>query len=357
MPDPFSTNEDIYIVTGTDTFVASISSIFLPLFFFVAAPSADASLLFEESSILEISLTGPLGTLLEANDDTRESPFILQAGGGEHAIQVRIRGKSRKRVCDFPPLRFDFPAEATGETPFAGQSKLKFVSHCKDDNASQINAVEEYAVYKIFELLSDASYKVRLLHVTYTDTDARLKESRFSRYGFIIENSSAFADRLAATKVDLQGVVLSKLNAQQAATVYIFQYLVGNTDWSLVMANEDDTCCHNGDLFAVGKEIFLVPYDFDLVGLVNARYAKPDPSLRISSVTQRRYRGYCIDTGALKEALVAVKARKEDILNVVRNLPVLDQKEKASRLKYLESFFARAENEDRLIESFDRKCL
>ncbi|MGB5245487.1 MAG: hypothetical protein WBN34_02995 [Woeseia sp.] len=335
----------------------SIPVRFYSLLILVAALTADASPLFEEDSTLDVSLTGPLATLLDANDDTREFPFILQAGATEQPIQVRVRGKSRKRVCDFTPLRFDFPTDAMEGTAFADLSKLKFVSHCSDDEASQINAIEEYGVYKIFAVLSDASYKVRLLHVTYTDTDARLKEASFTRYGFVVEPSSALAARISATKVDAQGVVLSKLNPQQAATVYVFQYLVGNTDWSLVMANEDDKCCHNGDLFAAGDEIYLVPYDFDLVGLVNARYAKPDPTLRISSVTQRRYRGYCIDTGVLKEAVIAIKARKEEILNVIRSLPLLTQKDKASRLKYLEGFFAAAEDEDRLVKSFDRKCL
>ncbi|MBT8083999.1 MAG: hypothetical protein HKN35_10950 [Woeseia sp.] len=337
--------------------MTQISRLFNALVCCLLLANSNASPLFENDSTLDVTLSGPLGTLLDANDDTMEMPFTLQADGVDHAIEVRIRGKSRKRVCDIPPLRLNFPSNGTEGTVFENQNKIKLVTHCKNTDASRVDVVEEYAVYKIFSLLSDKSYQVRLLSLTYTDTDKILKETTFTGHGFAIEPASALAERIGGQQADAKGVVLSTLDARQAATVYIFQYLVGNTDWSLVMADADDTCCHNGDLYDIGTRRFFVPYDFDLTGLVNARYAKPDPSLRISRVTQRRYRGYCIDPAELKTALIAIKARKPEILDVVRSLPVLSQKDIAKKVKFLEGFFRVAENEDKLIKSFDNKCL
>jgi hypothetical protein len=198
---------------------------------------------------------------------------------------------------------------------------------------------------------------VRLLHITYTDTDGRLKEDTFERYGFLIESASALADRVGGQPVHVTGVTLSSLDSQQAATVFVYQYLIGNTDWSLVTADEDDTCCHNGDLFDIGSGRYYVPYDFDLSGLVNARYARPNPSLRISNVRKRLYRGYCISTDSVEKALSAIKAQKVDILGLIRQLPGLSQKDIDGTMKYVEQFFARTDDVDKTVQSFDRACL
>ena len=209
----------------------------------------------------------------------------------------------------------------------------------------------------MFNLISDVSYRVRLLHITYTDTDGRLSENVFDRHGFLVESASALAERVGGQPVDVPGVSRRSLDSQQAATVYIFQYLIGNTDWSLVTADEDDTCCHNGDLLDIGTSRYYVPYDFDLSGLVNAPYARPDPSVRISSVTKRKYRGYCISTDAIQEALRAIRARRADFLELIGQLPGLSQKEVAAMTKYIERFFVRTEDEDKALRSFERACL
>lgn len=318
---------------------------------------SSAASLFEDNAPLEVSISGPLSTLIEEGDDRRELPFFLQANDLSHSINIRLRGNSRRRVCDFPPLRLNFKADDTAQSVFVGQDKLKLVTHCRNSNSAELNMLEEYAAYRIFNLISDVSYNVRLLHITYTDTDGRLRENTFDRYGFLIESASALASRVGGDPVQAPAVSLPALDSQQAATVYIFQYLIGNTDWSLVTADTDDACCHNGDLFDIGSTRYYVPYDFDLSGLVNASYARPDPSLRISRVTIRRYRGYCISTDALKYALSAIKARRADILDVVNQLPGLSQKVIKKKTKYLDQFFEQANNEDKIVKSFERRCL
>ncbi|NND72742.1 MAG: hypothetical protein HKN43_14290 [Rhodothermales bacterium] len=316
-----------------------------------------AAPLFDDSTALEVTVAGPLSSLLEEDDDQKELRFVLQANELSHSIKVRLRGNSRRRVCDFPPLRLNFTDDDTAQSVFEGQDKLKLVTHCRNSNSSELNMLEEYAAYRIFNLISDVSYKVRLLRITYTDTDGRLRENNFDRYGFLIETASALAGRVGGEPVQVPAVSLPSLDSQQAASVYIFQYLIGNTDWSLVTADTDDTCCHNGDLFDIASDLFYVPYDFDLSGLVNASYARPDPSLRISRVTKRRYRGYCIATDALRSALSTIKARRAEILDVISELPVLSQKDIERKTKYLDQFFEQTENEDKIVKSFDRRCL
>ena len=44
--------------------------------------------------------------------------------------------------------------------------------------------------------------------------------------------------------------------------MFIFQYLIGSTDWSIVAAEADEYCCHNVDLFEIDASLLVVPYDF-----------------------------------------------------------------------------------------------
>ena len=323
----------------------------------VLAFPVGASPLFDDDAILSVSLTGPFSTLIDEKKDRAEMPFVLRANGVEHHIEVRVRGKSRLRVCDFPPLRLNFPATNSEETVFADQDKLKLVTHCRKGDLAQADMLEEYAAYKILNLISDVSYKVRLVEIAYHDTDERMKEPRFVRRGFLIESAGELADRVGGKPAHVGGASLKSLDQEQAALVFVFQYLIGNTDWSLVTADADDTCCHNIDLFDIGSLRFPVPYDFDLSGLENTPYAKPDPSIGTRNVTQRRYRGYCLPSGAPIDAVKTIAGRESDILGVLSQVPGLPAKKIETGNKYLADFFKRAKDADKLARSFERRCL
>ena len=318
---------------------------------------ASASPLFEDDAVLAINLSGPFSTLVEEKENRAELPFVLRAEDVEHLIKVRVRGKSRLQVCDAPPARLNFVKSKTKDTVFAGQDKLKLVTHCHDSDAAQANVLQEYSAYKMFSLISDVGYKVRLVQVSYSDTEKRLERDSIVRYGILIESASELADRVGGKRVQTPGVTLASLDKQQAAKVFLFNYMIGNTDWSLVAAEDSDECCHNGHLLDIDSQRFIVPYDFDQSGLVNARYARPEPALPISRVTQRLYRGYCISTDAIRDALSDIKARRVDILNVIRQLPNLSQKETKATTKYIEKFFDQANDEDRIVRIVERRCL
>lgn len=321
------------------------------------AAAATATPLFEENSVLNVRLSGPLGTLIEHKKSREALAFVLSANNIDHAIMVRVRGRSRRGVCRFPPLRFEFVGEGTANTVFEGQQRLKLVTHCRTSNAYETSVLREYAAYRIFNLISEVGYKVRLLHITYHDTDGRLKETTFSRYGFLIEPTAALADRTGGQVAEVGGVSLALLDKPQAAAAFIFQFLIGNTDWSLVPSEGESFCCHNIDLLDIGSRRYSVPFDFDLCGLVNARYARPNPKLTISRVTQRRYRGYCIDREELAGALTRITTLRTEILDVINSLPGLSPEERRISLAYLERFFAMAEDEDKLLRVFERSCL
>ena len=260
-------------------------------------------------------------------------------------------------MCEFPPLRFNFSDGDTEQTVFAGQDKLKLVTHCRKRTVAQADALQEYAAYRLFNLISDVGYRVRLLHITYRDTDERRKDEVLVRYGFLIESQTELAERFSGDPAKVTGVSLRSLDEDQAAAVYIFQYLIGNTDWSMAKADDDDVCCHNGDILDIEAKRFYVPYDFDLAGLVNAKYAYPDPVLPIRKVTQRMYRGYCAPRDTLQSALGLIKTRQADILGVLSEIPGLPEDERAKSIGYLNQFFTRAEDEEKMLQSFAKRCL
>ena len=325
------------------------------------ASPAFSSPLFDDDSVIEIRLSGPLRTLArnKKSADRVEYPFLLSVDGTDIPVNVRVRGKSRTIVCGFPPLRLQFPVDGTRQTVFAGQDKLKLVTHCKSDKqAFENNLLEEYTAYRIFNLISDAGYRVRLLRVHYNDTDGGLKHLEHPYYGFLIESDRELAERIGGEVSTIGGVPYSRLNDSQTSLVYVFQYLIGNTDWSLITADGEDVCCHNVHLIEKNGSLYPIPYDFDFSGLVKASYAKPNAIVGTNRVTQRVYRGYCkLSIDQVAPALEKIKALREPIMTLVEQSPVIDKEDTDSRVSYIGRFFEKAENSVKLLKQFDGDCV
>jgi hypothetical protein len=324
------------------------------------SPATWATPLFDDDVTLNVELVGPFSALAQNTKQRDEAPFllrVLRAGGVDHEIKVRVRGNSRLQICDFPPLYLNFRKNHTEGTIFAGQDKLKLVTPCHLSERAEINLLEEYAAYRIFNLLSDASYRVRLLKIRFVDSDGRLPKVPSEHHAFVIEPSEQLADRARAIESDLAEIALSWLDTEQLAMVFVFQYLIANADWSLVRPYEERACCHNGDLFETDDKILYVPYDFDLSGLVNAPYTRRNPNLSVRNVTRRRYGGFCMDPAPVRNAIRTANSRQEDVLAIISGLPVLTKEDKTKRADYLIEFFDEAEDEDRLLQRFEKRCI
>jgi len=328
----------------------------MALFALAAASSAGAASLFEDDSVLELELSGPIEQLIKHKEERQKWPFQLRESDKEQDVLVSVRGKSRMRLCKFPMLRFNFESQGSPGSIFEGLDKIKLVTHCRNRDNSEQDVLEEYAAYRIFSLITPVSYRVRLVHMYYNDTAGRLDEDAARRFGFLIEPTKHLAARVGGVDTEIPAVSLAALDSGQAALVYVFQYLIGNTDWSLVTAEEDDACCHNGRLIKIGPKLFLVPYDFDLAGIVNAKYARPDPSLRISKVRTRLYRGFCMDTDVLRGAIRRVNSLEAEIRAVITDLPLLSEKEKKKQTTYVGKFFDRSRDEEKILERFEKTC-
>ena len=131
----------------------------------------------------------------------------------------------------------------------------------------------------------------------------------------------------------------------QLAIVYLFQFLIGNTDWSIPAG-------HNINMIKSKKPVdqlpYVIPYDFDFAGIVNAHFAVPDKTLPIESVRERLYRGFCLDDGVIEGAVEQFIQAKEEILNLYENEDKLDKITRQNTIEYVAEFYRIIKNESRL---------
>ncbi len=326
------------------------------LIWVLVGATAGAAPLFDSDDVLELELRGPLREVTSSRREPKVRTFELVAGDEVLSVDVRVRGNSRLKLCDFPPLRLDFTNSNVDGTVFSGQDKLKLVSHCKARSAYEDNVLEEYAAYRIFSLLSDDALDARLLRVRYVDTKRSGKDP-IERYAFVIESLDALVERTGGTLLQRKALAKGSMDLEQLAIVFVYQYLIGNTDWSLVAARGEELCCHNGELLEREGRVFYVPYDFDFAGLVNARYAKPLPEMGIRTVKTRRYRGYCFEGLDLKAAILRILDKEAAILEFLGSLPSIEGGAEQGRIRYAERFFEEARDVDGLVEDFERSCI
>ena len=328
--------------------------------------AARSAPLFASHELLELTLEADFQTL-KKEDRTRDSredrPAVLrwsdpEGAGNSLEIQLRTRGNFRlsKRTCDFPPLRLNIKKGASKGTLFEGQDKLKLVVTCKlkQDYWEQY-VLSEYMAYRTLNVLTDRSLRVRLARVTYVDTSG--KDDPFTRFAFLIEQDETMALRNNARVIEWsEGQLDPRLPDRQSAILMdVFQYMVGNTDWSGVEM-------HNMFLIRDWENVpYTIPYDFDFSGLVNARYATPDASLSISRVRQRLFRGFCpqdVDRskGEYDAAYDIFRAKKDEIYQMWRNLEGLDQKRLDDTLKYFDEFYETINDPKRIESRMMKDC-
>ena len=290
-------------------------------------------------------------------ESTEYRRFTITADGVEVPLKIRLRGHSRRRICEFPPLKLNFASETDPRSLFAGQDKIKLVTHCRNGDRGEQDLLEEYLAYRILNTLTGFSFRVRPMRIEYVDDANGLPGEASPRHAFVIESREEFAARTGAERVALDAFPRYAHDREHAALMYVFEYLIGNTDWQMLRAETDDSCCHNSELFTVADALRFVPYDFDLAGLVNARYAYPDRQLRIKRVRQRLYRGLCTERPLLAAALDRVRSAQEKILDAPAEVPGLSPRNVRDARGYLTRFFDEAREPETLLDEFERHCV
>lgn len=175
--------------------------------------------LFAGEEIIEVRIEASFRTIMHERSIDEESPAILNFVDSDGSsvrldAKIRSRGRFRRRpdIFDFTPLLLNFKKSKVKRTLFDHQDKLKLVTHCNSSSPRYEQYVfSEYLVYRILNLLTDVSFRIRLLRVTYVDTDRN--DRRKSAWVFLIEHRDRLAKRIGASVVETYMVTYPDLNA------------------------------------------------------------------------------------------------------------------------------------------------
>jgi hypothetical protein len=329
----------------------------------LAQESTPPDPLFQSTEVLDVRIVAPLKTLLYERPRDEELLASLQytdsAGETiEFDIKIRTRGRLRRQkdICAFPPMRLNFKGSQTKGTLFHKQDKVKLVTHCESNSKYEQVVLREYTAYRILNIMTNASFQVRLLRITYVDSEGKRRDN--VRYGFIIEHRDRLAKRLDKPYLDVPSATIQSLDPEHTNLVSMYHFLLGNTDYSPVQGIPDEACCHNHVLFGnEGEPVWSVPYDFDQAGLVNAPHARPNKRFKLRDVQQRLYRGRCAHNDQLAESIASFVEKREEIMAVVRDVDDATNRSEKTMAKYVEKFYDTITSEKGVANELVKKCI
>lgn len=319
----------------------------------VAKAVGDTTDIFNDNKILDLTLESDFKNLVKRKykDEYQEAVLKMMYNDTimvSRKIKIKPRGVTRKSICSFPPLKLNFPKKEAYIKQLQDFDKIKMVLDCKRSNLYEQYLLSEYYAYKLQNIITDYSLRVRLVRVKYVDTSGKFKAA--TRFAFFIENIDQLATRQNAIRIETKSIRDLQTEIETLGDTYLFQYLIGNTDWSIpamhniyIIKSTDPT----------KQKPYVIPYDFDYAGIVNASYAIPDELLGTKSVRERVYRGVCLpDPGLLKSA-EQILQKKDAIYALYEQDTLMSKTNKRNTIRYLDEFFTILESKN----SFKRNIL
>ncbi len=269
----------------------------------------------------------------------------------EKEMRMKARGEFRRSHCNLAPFWLNIRKADVENVHLQDVKRFKVVTNCQGSRAYDEYVLKEYLAYKIYNIISPVSFRVRLIRMKYVDTGRKNKVTE--GWAFMIEPEQMLADRLGALVVKKNNLSMSLMKSGDLDLAAMFMYMIGNCDYSI-------SGRHNMKILGMpgfGSEGYTpVPYDFDYSGLVDASYAIPGENLGVKSVRERYYLGPCREVEDFLKAIEEINQHRAEIMQVVNDLEYLDQKHKKAVLTYLEAYFAEAGTEHQLKQSLQKTC-
>lgn len=265
-------------------------------------------------------------------------------------IRLKSRGEMRNGYCDFPPVRMNFKKAGFQKADMSKIGAIKMVTHCKYGNEEYL--FKEYLIYKLYNVLTDLSFRVRLIKIEYINTYKKSKP--VNTYAFFIEPLEMLTDRTNSVEVTSLNLTQKHILTDMMDRMAIFNYMIGNTDWSVP---NQHNCKILSPLTTNNSNLgMIVPYDFDYSGLVNADYAIPFEGLGIESVRERRYVGICRSEDVIINSLREFTEKKDQFYKVINEFPLLDAKNKKEMVDYLDSFYSKFDKRNSIVYDILHGC-
>ena len=298
--------------------------------------------LFKSDSVFDVTFTANIGKL--RGDKGDKAPYRIAtlsyadsaAPDGKRVVPVRVRTRGiwRLKNCEFPPVRLNFVNKEAKGSLFHDLDEPKLINYCRNSPSYGQYILQEFQLYRIYRLLTPISHRVRLVHMTYVDSAKGKVEG--THYAFLSEDPQHLAQLNGGKIMKQKGATPDDLDPTGATLAYLFQYFIGNTDFSF-------SGLHNSEIVAFpdGRNI-PVAYDFDFAGAVDAVYATADPSLPINRVRNRLYRGFCTQNADVPKLLPLFQEKKAAIYALYSD-PIgqlMNPKTVKETLAYFDEFYA-----------------
>jgi hypothetical protein len=313
--------------------------------FLLADPAEGTGIdsLFRSEEVIEMELRSDFSAIQrerEGNPEYHEGELIYLSGTGEKTVlkvKVMARGNFRLKSsnCQFPPLLVNFKKGEIKTTLFENQDKLKLVTPCQNE----ADLLDEYTVYKMYNQVTDLSFKVRLVSILYFDTS--LDKALFEKYSFFIEDKDHVAERNNLVAEDRIATPFD-IDRDNYIKLSLFQYLIGNKDWwvssrkNIVLMQSDD---HTSGLYTV-------PYDFDFSGFVNADYSRPSGIPNYSIIDRRRYKGICFTDEEFSKVFDFYRELRPAFESIISNQDLISRYDKKTNLRYIKEFYTVIDNKN-----------
>ena len=318
---------------------------------FSQSTKIDRKAFFMDDRPIEVTLTTDIGRLIDKRSDpTFQKAAIAwkfpdSSSAINEEIQIRPRGITRKIVCNMASLMLDF--KTPGSPRLSPLKKLKLVGGCGKTDSDEQFALKEYLVYKIYNLFSEMSFRVRLLNVTYADS--RGKSKSFTQYAYVIEDVDDLAKRNGCVETKGKSFNSERTNRNMMTLVAVFQYMIGNTDWSVPNFHNVKLLVPKTDSLAMP---FVVPYDFDYAGIVNTSYAVPTDELGLYGVTERLYRGFPRTMEEIEAVADVFIQKEEQVKAIINDFSLCEPKVKKQMVNYLGDFYQTMKSKKQLKNVF-----
>lgn len=296
--------------------------------------------LFEDEEPIEISLTFDLSTYFRSKPQdvylkAKITFHLSETDSLTRDIRLKTRGVFRNRYCVFPPIELNFKKADFGYSDLDNISKIKLVPQCSSGKDKEDYILREYLAYKLFNVMTDTSFRVRLLKINYFDSEKKRKP--VIQYGFFIEPADMLCKRLNCIRVKSAYLNQKHIVPFIMDRLALFNFMIGNYDWSvpgqhnifvLKTLNPDPS-----------NLAIAIPYDFDWTGLVNATYAIPAENVGTENVRERIFEGVCRSKDVFYRRLDLFSEKKEEFYSVINDFPYINQKVKRDITGYLNGFF------------------
>ncbi|MFC2096587.1 hypothetical protein ACFLQ3_02695 [Bacteroidota bacterium] len=340
--------------------ILSFGFIFQNINLFAQASTEDSILFtsdfFDSDEPLKISLEFNIKKYMNEKSDTVYLPaklgyYISDTFKIEKEVRVKPRGISRLRHCHMPPIWLNIKKSNIKDDFISDSKKVKIVTLCRVNNEYTKYLLKEYLIYKLYNIITEKSFRVRLLKINYIDTGRKNKSN--THWAFMIEPENLLAERIEALPIKVDDLNYRHTDSTAADIMCFFQYMIGNTDFTV-------NGRHNVKLYKSKDHtkplLIPIPYDFDFAGLISAEYANPADILDIERVAQRYFLGLCRSDSQYLKLMDLFEEKKDEMYGFVNSFEYLDERSRKVTLKYLDEFYDEMKHPKFIDKKLKRTC-